>query len=145
VVVDEARGPHEGVIDRGREKGYDRSPWENPAPRRREGDGQGAWEQQVIELVNQQRKANGRPPLKHVASLTDAARWYAKDMVDDENIADDSSSPPATVTGWMGSSGHRANILNGNHWETGVGYRAGASHGHHWVQDFGRGAGSIPS
>ena len=42
------------------------------------------WEQQVIELVNQQRKANGLPPLKHVTSLTDAARWYAKDMVDDD-------------------------------------------------------------
>jgi uncharacterized protein YkwD len=141
-----------------------------------------AWEQQVIELVNQQRKANGLPPLKHVTSLTDAARWYAKDMVDDdyfgrghdtydrsggrlvkvcawsarigafytgwnalgENIADGSSSPPATVSGWMGSSGHRANILNGNYWETGVGYRAGASYGHYWVQDFGRRSGVYP-
>ena len=43
-----------------------------------------AWEQQVIELVNQQRRANGLPPLKHEPSLTDAARWYAKDMVDDD-------------------------------------------------------------
>jgi len=136
----------------------------------------------VIELVNQQRKANGLPPLKHVTSLTDAARWYAKDMVDDdyfgrghdtydrsggrlvkvcawsarigafytgwsalgENLADGSSSPEATVTGWMGSSGHRANILSGKYWETGVGYRAGASHGHYWVQEFGRRRGVRP-
>ena len=141
-----------------------------------------AWEDQVIELVNQQRKANGLPPLKQVTSLTDAARWYAKDMVDDdyfgrghdtydrsggglvkvcawsarigafytgwnalgENIADGSPSPQAVVTGWMGSSGHRANILNADYRETGVGYRAGASHGHSWVQDFGRRSGVHP-
>jgi uncharacterized protein YkwD len=141
-----------------------------------------AWEQQVIELVNQQRKANGLPPLKHVSSLADAARWYARDMVDDdyfgpdhdtydrssgslvkacawsarigafypgasaigENIADDHSSPQAAVAGWMGSAGHRANILNGDFWETGVGYWAGASHEHHWVQDFGRREGIYP-
>lgn len=141
-----------------------------------------AWEQQVIELVNQQRKANGLPPLKHVTSLTDSARWYAKDMVDDdyfgpdhdtydrsggslvkacswttrirafypggdalgENLGEGHSSPQAAVAGWMGSSGHRANILNGNYRETGVGYRADASRGHHWVQDFGRREGIYP-
>jgi uncharacterized protein YkwD len=141
-----------------------------------------AWEQQVIELVNLQRRANSLPPLKQVTSLTDAARWYAKDMVDDdyfgrghdtydrsggglvkvcawsarigafytgwnalgENIADGSPSPQAVVTGWMGSSGHRANILNADYRETGVGYRAGASHGHSWVQDFGRRSGVHP-
>jgi len=136
----------------------------------------------VIELVNQQRKENGLPPLRQATSLTDAARWYVKDMVDDdysgrghdtydrsggrlvkvcawsarigafypgwnalgENIADGSPSPQAAVTGWMGSSGHRANILNGDFRETGVGYRAGASHGHYWVQDFGRRSGVHP-
>ncbi len=141
-----------------------------------------AWEQQVIELVNQQRRAHGQPPLKHVTSLTDSARWYAKDMVDDdyfgrdhdtydraggrlvkvcawsarigafysgwnalgENLAVDSSSPQATVTGWMGSSGHRANILNEDYWETGVGYWAGAAYEHCWVQDFGRRSGVYP-
>ena len=110
----------------------------------------------MIELVNRERKANGLPPLKQVASLTAAARLYAKDMVDDdyfgpghdtydrvggqlvkscawsarigafyaggalvaENIGQGYSSPEEVVTGWMGSSGHRANILNGSHWET---------------------------
>jgi uncharacterized protein YkwD len=38
----------------------------------------------VIELVNRQRRANGLPPLKQVTALSDAARWYAKDMVDDD-------------------------------------------------------------
>ncbi len=135
-----------------------------------------AWEQQVIELVNQQRRANGLPPLKHVTALSDAARWYAKDMVDDdyfgpdhdtydrkggrlvrvctwdarlaayysgasaraENLGEGYSSPQEVVDGWMGSSGHRANILNGRYWETGVGYQAGASDEPRWVQDFGR-------
>jgi uncharacterized protein YkwD len=141
-----------------------------------------AWEQQVIELVNQQRRANGLPPLKHVTALADAARWYAKDMVDDdyfgpghdtydrsggrlvrvcawsarvgsfytggnavgENLGDGYSSPQEVVTGWMGSSGHRANILNGDYRETGVGYRAGASGAHRWVQDFGRRSETYP-
>ena len=56
-----------------------------PAPAATNAD----WEQQVIELVNQQRRANGLPPLKHVTSLTDAARWYAKDMVDDDYFGPD--------------------------------------------------------
>jgi len=141
-----------------------------------------AWEQQVIELVNQQRRANGVPPLKHEPSLTDAARWYAKDMVDDdyfgpghdtydrsggrlarvcawkarigafytggnalgENIGQGYASPLEAVTGWMGSSGHRANILNADFRETGVGYRASASDGHCWVQDFGRRSETYP-
>jgi uncharacterized protein YkwD len=135
-----------------------------------------AWEHQVIELVNREREANGLPPLKHVTSLTEAARWYANDMVDDdyfgpdhdtydraegslvkvcawrarigafytganalgENLGEGYTSPQAAVAGWMGSSRHRANILNGDYRETGVGYRAVGSHGHCWVQDFGR-------
>ena len=138
----------------------------------------------MIELVNQQRRANGLPPLKHETSLTDAARWYAKDMVDDdyfgpghdtydrsggrlvrvcawsarigafyaggnalgENIGEGYSSPQEAVTGWMGCSGHRANILNGDFRETGVGYRAGASR---WstagCRTSAGGAGPIPS
>lgn len=140
------------------------------------------WEQRVIELVNQQRRANGLPPLKHEPSLTDAARWYAKDMVDDdyfgpghdtydrsggrlvrvcawsarigsfytggnalgENIGQGYASPQEAVTGWMASSGHRANILNGDFRETGVGYRASAKDGHCWVQDFGRRSETYP-
>jgi uncharacterized protein YkwD len=141
-----------------------------------------AWEQQVIELVNQRRRENGLPPLKHVTSLADAARWYAQDMVDDdyfgpghdtydrsggslvrvcawsdrigafyaggnalgENIGEGYASPREAVTGWMGSPGHRANILSADYRETGVGYRAGPSSGHCWVQDFGRRSGVYP-
>ena len=44
----------------------------------------------------------------------------------------------------MGTSGHRANILNGDYRETGVGYRAGASGARRWVQDFGRRSETYP-
>ena len=47
------------------------------------------FEQQVISLVNQQRRANGLPPLKLVTPLTNAARWFAKDMVDDNYFGPD--------------------------------------------------------
>jgi hypothetical protein len=136
----------------------------------------------VIDLVNRQRRAHRLPPLKHVTALSDAARWYAKDMVDDdyfgpdhdtydrkggrlvrvcpwsarlsawyagasaraENLGEGYASPQEVVDGWMGSSGHRANVLNGDYWETGVGYQAGASDEHRWVMDLGRRRGVYP-
>ena len=127
-----------------------------------------AYEQQVIELVNQARWDNGQlPPLKRNANLDLAARFHAQDMHDDsyfehdsydgsggttqvcswssrisnwysgwnslaENIAWGQSSPEQVVSAWMGSTGHRANILNPNLHEIGVGYIAP-----YWVQDFG--------
>ena len=138
------------------------------------------FEQQVISLVNEQRRANGLPPLKAVTPLVNAARWFAKDMaVDDyfnhdtydrsggslvlactwdarlsafysgwnslgENIAAGYATPQDAVTGWMNSSGHRANILSSSYWETGVGYWTGGSYGRYWVQDFGRRSGQYP-
>jgi hypothetical protein len=137
----------------------------------------------VIELVNRERRASGLPPLKQVASLTAAARWYAKDMLDDdyfgpghdtydrvsgrlvkscgwsarigafytgasaiaENVGEGYASPDEVVAGWMGSPGHRANILSASYWETGVGYQAGPSEdAQRWVQDFGRRRGVYP-
>lgn len=50
-----------------------------------------------------------------------------------ENIASGSTTPQSVVSGWMGSSGHRANILNTTYREIGVGYY----NGNFWVQDFG--------
>ena len=51
-----------------------------------------------------------------------------------ENIARGYPSPQSVMVGWMGSSGHRDNILNEGFTEIGVGYFTG----NHWVQDFGR-------
>ena len=39
-----------------------------------------AFEQEVVELVNAERRAAGLPPLKLVEPLTGAARWFARDM-----------------------------------------------------------------
>ena len=139
----------------------------------------------MIELVNRERKANSLPPLKQVASLTAAARLYAKDMLDDDYFGpghdtydrvsgrlvkscgwsarigafyrerarspktsgEGYSSPKEVVAGWMGSPGHRANILNGSHWETGVGYQAGPSEDGHAAgyRTSAAGGGSTPS
>lgn len=42
-----------------------------------------AYEQQVVELVNTERAKVGAPPLKRNADLSYAARYHAKDMIDD--------------------------------------------------------------
>jgi uncharacterized protein YkwD len=130
-----------------------------------------SFEQQVVELVNQQRWANGQlPPFKHNTLLDLAARYHALDMRDDnyfdhatydgtslvcdfatrvgkwytgwnfvaENIAGGYSTPESVISGWMGSSGHRANILHTETREIGVGYYNGGYWNHYWVQDFGR-------
>ena len=109
-------------------------------------------EEQVVELVNQERWDNGQlPPLKHNALLDAASEGHSTAMgVRDffahcdldystspwdrmvaagytynwagENIAAGYADAPAVMNGWMNSSGHRANILNTNFREVGVGY-----------------------
>jgi len=132
------------------------------------------FDQQVVELVNQQRLANSLPPLALVDSLYNAARYHAIDMSVDnyfyhetydrvngqlkvicdpfsrievyygtnftsmaENIASGFATPQDAVNAWMGSTGHRANILDADNWETGAGYALSASGEPYWVQDFG--------
>jgi hypothetical protein len=56
-----------------------------------------------------------------------------------ENIAAGYGTPASVMDGWMGSSGHRANILSTGNWEIGVGYYTGSgTYPSYWVQDFGR-------
>jgi uncharacterized protein YkwD len=43
-----------------------------------------AYEQQVVELVNKERKTQGLPPMKLVTALSEAARYHSKDMADDD-------------------------------------------------------------
>jgi len=54
-----------------------------------------------------------------------------------ENIAGGYGTPAAAMDGWMGSSGHKSNLLNTGHREIGVGYAAGGYWRSYWVQDFG--------
>lgn len=56
-----------------------------------------------------------------------------------ENIAAGYQTPAAVMAAWMGSDGHRANILRATSWEIGVGYYQGGGYYYrYWTQDFGR-------
>ena len=120
-------------------------------------------EQEVFNLVNQQRTSNGLAALKIDSEVQNVARIKAKDMVQNnyfshnsptygtpfnmlnsfkvsyksagENIAGNSSNQ-AAVTAWMNSSGHRANILNSSYNYTGIGVVTGSQYGKIYVQMF---------
>jgi len=56
-----------------------------------------------------------------------------------ENIAAGYGTPQAVVDGWMTSTGHCNNIMNGGSNETGVGYayQQGSPYGRYWTETFG--------
>ena len=120
-----------------------------------------SYEQQVIDLVNEQRAKNGLKALTANWELSRVARYKSQDMHDKkyfshtsptygspfdmmksfgisyrtagENIAQGYKTPSAVMSGWMNSSGHRANILNASYTQIGVGYVAD---GNYWTQMF---------
>lgn len=104
-------------------------------------------EQQVIDLTNAERRRQGLPPLVTDTSLVQSARKHAYWMASAhtlqhasgpwaENIAQGQTSAGHAVSCWMGSSGHRANILNWRHRRIGVaGYRS-AGGDIFWCQQF---------
>lgn len=132
------------------------APPTTPAP---SGDG-ADFEQQVIDLTNAERQKAGCPALANNSKLGAAALGHSTDMATKgyfshtgangssmrdrveaqgyswrslaENIAAGYRTAQAVVTGWMNSSGHRANILNCDLTEIGVGF-----HDYHWTQNFG--------
>lgn len=57
-----------------------------------------------------------------------------------ENIAAGHSTALSVVNGWMASTGHCNNIMNGAYKNLGVGYyaRSGSTYTHYWTQDFGK-------
>ena len=120
-----------------------------------------AYEQEVIRLTNVERAKYGLKPLTEDWELSRVARYKSQDMHDrryfdhnsptygtpfqmmkafglsyrsaGENIAMGYRTPQSVVTGWMNSSGHRANILNSSYTKIGVGYVADGSY---WTQQF---------
>ena len=120
-------------------------------------------EQEVFNLINQQRANNGLAVLKLDSEVQKVARIKAQDMVNNnyfahesptygtpfqmlnsfkvtyktagENIAGNSSNSGA-VTAWMNSSGHKANILNSSFNYTGIGVVKGSKYGKIFVQMF---------
>lgn len=111
-----------------------------------------SFEQEVVELTNQERWSNGMlAPLKNVDLLHNSSDAHSEAMAirnffahcdldtktspgqrinaagysylsAAENIAAGYSSPTAVMAGWMSSSGHRGNILSTSRYEFGVGY-----------------------
>jgi uncharacterized protein YkwD len=57
-----------------------------------------------------------------------------------ENIAAGQTTAAAVVNGWMSSTGHCNNIMNGNYKHLGVGYfnAPSSTYKHYWTQDFGK-------
>lgn len=114
---------------------------------------------QILDLVNQERAANGLAPLELHTELLKAADIRAREiaqvfshnrpdgspcftvleecdlayMTAGENIAQGYASPQEVMNGWMSSEGHRANILNGGFSMLGVGYDSATRS---WVQVF---------
>jgi len=124
-----------------------------------------AAEKRMLDLHNQKRKSQNLRRLCVHPALQRAARDHSQDMIRrdyfehgnvgkrlkrhgynwsryGENIAPDlgSPSPNPTFDGWMGSSPHRANILNGRFREVGIGLATGSHNGQRktmWTADFG--------
>ncbi|WP_217711483.1 sigma-70 family RNA polymerase sigma factor [Actinomadura sp. NAK00032] len=120
-------------------------------------------EQRVVTLVNAERAAAGCRPLRVSPALHRAAQRHSADMASHrvldhrgsggdgpweritaagfrwnawaENIARGQSGPPAVVDTWMGSPGHRANILNCGFTMVGIGLVQGSG-GPWWTQVF---------
>lgn len=120
-------------------------------------------EQEVFDLINAKRVANGLSALKIDDELQNVARIKAQDMVDNnyfshtspiygspfnmiknfgisyktagENIAGNSSNSGA-VNAWMNSEGHKANILNSSFNYTGIGVVKSPKYGKIYVQMF---------
>ncbi|MFS0576679.1 S-layer homology domain-containing protein [Sporosarcina sp. 179-K 3D1 HS] len=120
----------------------------------------------TMELVNEQRTKQGGKPLTHDRELSKVAQAKAEDMakndyfshtsptygsVEDmlsrfnykwtaygENIAMGYTTPVDVITGWMNSTGHRANILKAEFTHIGSGYATNAQGTTYWVHQFSR-------
>ncbi|WP_257349312.1 CAP domain-containing protein [Pseudalkalibacillus decolorationis] len=138
-------------------------PAEEPAAENESNFALTADEQQMVDLVNQEREKAGLAPLKVDPELTKVARIKAKDMIENnyfshnsptygspfdmmkqfgvdyntagENIAGNGSVEGAH-TSLMNSQGHRENILGSQYTEVGIGIVDGGQYGKMFVQMF---------
>jgi uncharacterized protein YkwD len=126
---------------------------------------QDLFDQEILNLVNQERAKVGADPLKINEQLDVAADLHTLDQASmnnmshtgsngsnlgdrikdagylfssaGENVAYGYGDAATVVTGWMNSEGHRQNILNPGYTEIGIGYAQGANGQPFWTQDFG--------
>lgn len=124
------------------------------------------YEEEVVELVNEERAKEDLQPLEMYDRLSDLARLKSQDMANNdyfdhtsptygspfemmdqydfvysragENIAAGQRSPEQVVEGWMNSPGHRENIMKAEFTHIGVGYveQGSDSYGTYWTQLF---------
>ena len=125
------------------------------------------WEHLVLQLTNDYRASHGLSPLVWDGTLAHAARLHSADMAYNnfmahegsdgssvgeritragwtwrtvkENVAVGQSTPYIVVDGWIGSPGHRANILSEDIVYLGVGFYflEDSDFHYHWTQKFG--------
>ena len=122
--------------------------------------------QQVVDLANARRAQSGLPALSVSGALSNAAQAHAADQASvsrmshagtdgsdlparldrvgyrwstwGENVAAGYGDAGAVVNGWMNSSGHRANILNGNFTQIGIGLAYSPNGTPYWTMDLAR-------
>ncbi|MET0146826.1 MAG: CAP domain-containing protein [Ilumatobacteraceae bacterium] len=120
--------------------------------------------QAVVDLTNQQRGANGLAPVAVDQALVNAAQAHSADQAAmdtmshtgsdgsntgqrldrqgyvwsrwGENVATGYGDASSVMAGWMGSPGHRANILNASLTQVGVGLAYSANGTPYWTQVF---------
>lgn len=126
-------------------------------------------EQEVVDLVNKERKAAGLKPYTVNYSLQEAAWRHTEHMAKNkvmchqgcgdgdpaqrikatgykaatwgENVASGQRTSAEVMDDWMHSTGHRANIMNKNFTDIGVAFANGGAYGTSWTQVFGIPAG----
>lgn len=121
------------------------------------------FESEVLRLINIERAKHGLSALQSTTALANAAQKRSDELVSSmshtrpdgrscftvlgdysisytyagENVAGGQATPERVVAGWMGSEGHRANILNANFKYVGIGYtKATTGYKHYWSQVF---------
>jgi uncharacterized protein YkwD len=122
--------------------------------------------QQVVDLTNQERAANGLPALSVDGRLSAAAQVQSNDQAARDQMSHDGSDgsnagdrvsaqgyswsawaenvamgypdAPSVMSGWMGSDGHRRNVLSVNVTQIGVGLAYAADGTPYWTQVFAR-------
>lgn len=118
------------------------------------GGGAGTTSNGVLTATNAHRAAGGKGALSWNSTLASrSCSWAAHLAASDsglshssdssgfgwwgENVASGYRTASAVVTGWMNSTGHRENILNGNFTKMGSCSATAASGTLYWVQQFG--------
>lgn len=140
------------------------NPDPDPEPEPEPGLPEDVVKEDLLSLHNQERNSRNVSPLIHNEKLDKAAQGHATWMAEQnqlshkgkggsslgfrvkeagyqmqtggENIAMGYSTPERVVRGWMGSSGHKRNILNSRYREVGFGYAKASSGRLYWAAVF---------